>query len=65
MRVKTLSDQNSDGLRMIFYQRGAGNPDERTYAQMKSATGLDKSYVIALSSHSGEIRTGSLWRQLW
>jgi hypothetical protein len=58
VRVKTLPDQNGDGLRMIMYQRGAGTPDDMTCAQLRVATGLNRSDVMDCKLFPGKYEQG-------
>jgi len=48
----------ADGLSTIFYQRGAGAPDEKTYMAMTSVTGIDKSKIMHCRLTPGKYEQG-------
>jgi len=59
-RVQTSFDTmlGDDGLQMIMFQRGAGTPDDGTYKQMRTATGLGKSHVMHCHLTPGKYQQG-------
>ena len=57
-RIRVQTRAGEPGLKMIMYQRGAGNPDAVTYRQLEAATGLDRTSVMHCHLTPGKFEQG-------
>ena len=48
----------TNGLDMVFYQRGNGYPDQRTYAQIENATNLGRNNIMHMHLVPGKYENG-------